>query len=412
MNPSGTFMGGNIAARKVNNVGGAKVRLIGAMAAGLLSVLACSPMTTEPPTACTWTVGIMGALSGDFAHFAKPAARSVELAVELANERGELACTLEVHKEDTQGDPKQARAAAERLVADEDLVACMCGFFSGETFATGETFEAGGVAMLSTGEMSLIRNEGFGTWFRLVAPVDEQGTATGVYIRRVLEPRRVAVVHDGQEYSLEIARAVIEELRSRFDGPMIHLTSEELGPELAADDVRRKSPDPDAVFYAGYAEQAWSLRRSLEIRGIRVPFVTDGGAMEASEARRSEAGKGYLTCACTDVTRSEDDEAQAFVDAYRERFGRKPSLFAPDAFDGTQIVLEALEKLTGSETIDKVRAHVASFLDDYGPAAGIAKTYSWDDKGELETTTRDVWVWEWRRQRGFGLLGSVGALTR
>lgn len=366
----------------------------------------------ETPTVCTWTVGIMGALSEDFAYLAKPAAQGVKVAVDLANESGELPCTLQVHQEDTQGDPNQAPALAQELVDDEDLVACVCGFFSGETLATGRIFEDGGVAMLSTGEMSPIRNQGFETWFRLVAPVDEQGRATGVYIRRVLVPRRVAVVHDNQDYSLDIARAVIEELGWRYDGPMIEVTSEELGPDLAAEDVKRMSPDPDAVFYAGYAEQAWFLRRSLDIRGMRVRFVTDGGARFASDARSSEARQGFLSCACTDVTEHETEEAEAFVGAYRERFGRKPTQHAPDTFDGTNIVIEALDGLTGAETTEEVRAHVVSYLDSYGPVAGITKTYSWDDKGELKTSTRHVWIWEWKRDRGFRLLGNVGALTR
>ena len=393
-------------------MGGAKVRFIGAAAAGLLFVAGCSPTSTQAPTACTWAIGVMGAVSGDFTNFAKPAARGAELAVELANESGDLACTLQVRREDTQGDPEQARAAAERLVDDEDLVACVCGFFSAETRASGEMFDEAGVALLSTGEVSSLRKRGFGTWFRLVAPVDEQGRATGRYIRRVLAPRRVAVVHDGQDYSLDIARVVIDKLGRRFDGPMIRMVPEEAGPDIAAEDVKRMSPDPDAVFYAGYAEQAWSLRRSLETMGIRVPFVTDGGAWEVSEARRSQAREGYLSCACTDATRSEEEDAGAFVEAFRERFGRNPTQFAPDAFDGTQIVLRALEKLTGSETTEEVRARVVSYLDDYGPAAGVAKAYSWDDNGELETTSRDVWMWEWRRPRGFRLLGNVASLTK
>ena len=145
-------------------------------------------------------------------------ARSVELAVEQANESGELPCTLQLHKEDTQGDPNQAAAAAQELIDDDDLVACVCGFFSGETLATGQIFNEGNVAMLSTGEVSKIRNQGFGTWFRLIAPSDEQGRVTGIYIRRVLGARRVAIAHDGQSYSREIARNVRDELGWRYDG--------------------------------------------------------------------------------------------------------------------------------------------------------------------------------------------------
>ena len=49
-------------------------------------------------------------------------------------------------------------------------ITIVCGFFSGETLASGRIFREGGVAMLSTGEVSIIRKQRFRTWFRLIAP--------------------------------------------------------------------------------------------------------------------------------------------------------------------------------------------------------------------------------------------------
>lgn len=391
-------------------MGEAKFRFIGSATVILLFALACSPATTPAPSSCTWTIGIMGASSGDFAYFAKPSVRGVQLAVELANESGKLACTLDLDNQDTQGDPKQAHAAARALVDNEDLVACVCGLFSGETLISGDIFSEAGVAMLSTGETTAIRKQGFDTWYRLVAPTDAQGRATGVYIKRALKSRRVAIVEDGQDYSLDIARNVAEALGRRFDGPMIRMTSEELGPDLAAGDVHRRSPDPDAVFFAGYGPQAWELRHSLAIRGIRIPFVTDGGALMAGEARGADARQGFLSCACTDVTKYEDPDTKAFVDAYRERFGTEPTRNAPDAFDGAQIVIEALGELKGAETTGEVRAHVVAYLEAVENHEGTVKAYSWDEKGELAAGNDDVWIWRWNGRR-FEALGTVAELA-
>jgi branched-chain amino acid transport system substrate-binding protein len=358
---------------------------------------------------CSWTIGIMGALKGTWAYFGRPAARGVRLAVDQANESGELSCTLETHSENTGGDPNQAPAKARRLVNDDDLVACVCGFFSGETLASGQIFREAGVAMLSTGEHSTIRDQGFRTWFRLVAPADEQGRVTGIYIRRVLGARHVSIVHDGQSYSKEIAREVRDEVGWRMAGPMIRLSPEEADYDRAAVQVRRQSPD--VVFYAGYSEEAWHFLPQLREAGVRAGYVTDGGAKFAVDAREAKAPRGKLSCACTDVTAYDDDQAERFVDEYRSSYGVSPTQFAVEAFDGTNIVIEALEELTGAETIEEARAHIVSYLDTYH-AAGTTKTYSWNDKGEFHTTIRHVFIWEWRRTRGFRLIGSVGGLTR
>ena len=350
----------------------------------------------------------MGAFTGDFKIYALPGARAVRLAIEQANESGDLACTLDLHKRDTQGDPNQAPAQAQRLIDDEDLVACVCGFFSGETLASGAIFEDGNVAMLSTGEYPAIRREGFRTWFRLIAASDRQASATGIYIKSEFDPRRVSIVHDNQSYSQIMARGVADELRWRFDGPMIVLNPEEADYSAAAAKVKRQRPD--LVFYAGYSEQAWNLLPQLRERRVRADYVTDAGAKIARDARDADAGRAWLSCGCTDAT--EIEGATAFVEAFRDRYGDDPIQLAPDAYDGANAAIDALRELTGSESTEEIRAHVVAYLEEAERVDGTVKRYTWDVRGDLVTNKSHTWIWEWRRSRGFRLRGSVATLTR
>lgn len=303
------------------------------MAGVVLVLTACSPTTGgRVQRACTWTIGIMGAIEDDWAEFGQPPARGVQVAVDLANESGELACALDTHSEHTDGDPEVAPVHARRLVNDENLVACVCGYFSGETLATGDVFERGGVAMLSIDEDSSTRRRGFGTWFRLVAPADRQAAATALYIRRVMAPKRVVIVTDNLPYSKDVAETVAEKLRWRFEPPIVRLVTDENRDEVASTAMRRMSPD--LVFFAGYASQAWPLRGFMREHGgkdLQVPFVTDGGSMYAPEARAEDIGRALLSCACSDATTF--DAAEAFVARYRARYDMDPGLFAADAFE-------------------------------------------------------------------------------
>ncbi|MDQ3952643.1 MAG: branched-chain amino acid ABC transporter substrate-binding protein [Actinomycetota bacterium] len=374
-----------------------------------LGVAACSPTPDgESRQACTWTIGIMGALEGDFVEFGAAAARGVEIAVDLANEGGELACTLETHSENTDGDHKEAPASARRLAEDEDLVACVCGYFSRETAATGDVFEQAGVAMLSTSEESRMRERGFDTWFRLVTPVDRQATATGLYVKRVFEPRRVAIVTTSQTYSDDVVDRVRAALRWRFEGPVIPYNPETFPVDVASQ-IRRMSPD--VVFFAGYAPEAWEVFNGMRDYDLEMPFVTDGGALSpiyGPEGRDLTTGPPRLSCACSDVTKIEGGEA--FVAEYRARYGTAPRYFAAEGFDGANVVIDALRELTGSESTEEVRAHVVEYLDGTEGVDGLVKRYAWDDQGELMTDNGDVWIWEWTRRRGFRMLGSVAEL--
>lgn len=389
---------------------GTNLRRAAAVVAGIsLGVAACSPGTGGATRgACTWTIGIMGALEGELAEFGTGPARGVEIAVDLANEGGELACTLEPHAENTNGDHKEAPASAQRLVDDEDLVACVCGYFSRETRATGDVFEQGGVAMLSISEESRMREDGFDTWFRLVAPVDRQATATGLYVKRVFDPRRVAIVNTVQSYSDDVVEHVRAALgRRRLAGPLIPFNPETF-PEDVARKIRRVSAD--LVFFAGYSPEAWEVFEAVRaFYDAKVPFVTGGGAIYGPE-RRVPPGRARLSCACSDTTKIEG--AEAFVDDYRARHGTPPPFFAAEGFDGANVVIDALRELTGSESTEEVRAHVVEYLDTTEGVDGLVKRYAWDDRGELITDNGAVWMWEWTKGRGVRMLGSVAELVR
>jgi branched-chain amino acid transport system substrate-binding protein len=378
--------------------------------AGICLVLAaCSPSSeADDRQACTWAIGTMGALEGELAELGAAPARGAEVAVDLANEGGELACTLAIHSDNTDGDPKKAPASARRLVEDEDLIACVCGFFSGETAATGDVFEQEGVALLSTTEETAMRDRGFETWFRLIAPVDRQAEATALYIRRVFEPRRVAIVTTSRSYSAEVAGHVRAALGRRFQGPLVPLNPEGTGPYTAARKIRRMSAD--LVLFAGYAPEPWEVLDAMRNDyDLKIPFVTVGGAISGPRGWKPD-GRLRLSCACSDVTKIEG--AEAFVTAYRDRYDTAPGLYTGEGFDGANVVIDALRELTGSESTEEVRAHVVDHLDATDGAGGLVKRYAWDERGELMTDAGDVWMWEWTPRRGFRMLGTVAELLR
>lgn len=390
-------------------MGRAHRRGTAAAVAGIaLAMTACSPTPGgRERQACTWTIGIMGALEGEIGRYLEPRARGVQVAVDLANESGDLACTVETRTESTGEDYKESPATAERLVADDDLVACVCGYGSRDTLETGDIFEREGVALLSTAEASSLREEGFDTWFRLVAPVDRQATATGVYIKRVMAPRRVAIVTVHLSYAYDMAENLADALGRRFQGPAVPINPEGTGVYVAARKLAKMSPD--LVFYAGYAPEGWEMLDAMRDDGLKMPFVAAGGAMYAPPARAHKAGHALLSCACSDP--AQIDGAEDFVAEYRARYDTDPRRLAADTFDGTNVVIDALRELDGSESTEDVRAQVVAHLDEAAGVEGTVKSYTWDEDGELVGDDRDVWMWEWRKRGGFRMLGSVAELT-
>lgn len=353
----------------------------------------------------------MGALSGDAASYGRPIANGIRLAVDLANRERELPCALAIHAEDTQGDPHQAPPKAEQLVGDDQVVACICGFFSGETLATGSIFDEGGLLMASTGTNRIIDEQRFDTWFRAIAADPKQGASTARYIVDVLEADSVSVVHDNQDYSQGLAEDVADRVGDRLEGLFI-VNPEESDFSAVVTQIEKRKPD--VVYFGGYYPQAGPLLRQLRQAGVQSVFVTGDGAKHRALRRYlgDYRGRARMKAACPCSDPAEIDAASTFVAEYEASFGTRPKIYAADAFDVTNIAIDALRGLSGTETVEQARAHVVAYFDAADGVEGTVKDYTWNERGELVAGDGHVFVWKWLdAARRFEYVGRVSDLT-
>ncbi len=359
---------------------------------------------------CTWVIGTMGALSGDAASLGKPIAEGVEYAVNQGNESGDVPCTLEYMEEDSQGDPTQAPALAEKLVGTENLVFCACPYFSGETLATGQIFGAAGVAISGTGTNETIDEQGYPTWHRAVAPDNIQAEVAAAYIQDGLGASTTAIVHDNQDYSKGLADAVKENLGDAAEGPFI-INPEETDFSAVVEKVAQAAPD--VVFYGGYTPEAGPLLKQLREGGVDAQFLSDDGSKDPTFgelAGAANAEGAQVTCPCADPLKI--DAAAEFVEGMQAEYGKTaPGTFAADVYDVTTMVIEGLKDYDGDvEDIAAVREFVVSIFDEAN-YEGVAKTYSWEESGEFVGGPEDIWVYEWSNdEENFVSLGPASDL--
>lgn len=375
-----------------------------------LAVPLAGPGRAQAPTNCTWTIGMMGALSGDAAIYGRPMANGIRLAVDIANRERGLACALAVRAEDTQGDPNQAPPKAQVLVDDEHVVACICGFFSGETLATGSIFDEAGLLMASTGTNRIIDRQGFDTWFRALAADPTQGAATARYIVDFLKARSVTVVHDKQDYSEGLAEDVAEGVGDRLEGEF-HINPEETDQSAVVAKIERI--DPDVVYYGGYFHEAGSLLRQMREAGLRSVLVSGDGSkhrgLRRYLRRHGERARMKVSCPCSDPT--EIETASDFVAEYLASYGKPPKTYAADTFDVANVAIDALRELSGTESVDEVRAHVVAHFDAAEGVQGAVKDYTWTRRGELVADESHIFMWKWLDgPRRFEYVGRVSEL--
>ena len=358
---------------------------------------------------CTWTIGTIGALSGDFAAIGQPIFNGIEYGVNTVNENADLACNLELQSEDSQGSPDQAPQLAQSLVETETLVAVVGPYFSGETLATGDIFNDAGTAFLCPScTNETIDDQGWNTFFRAVGDDALQGAQAATYIEEGLGGGTVAIIHDNQDYSKGLADAVQKGV-SNVAGPFI-INPEETDYSAVVSQV--KNANPDVIFYGGYVPQAGPLAKQLADAGVEATFLSDDGTKDNQfgELAGNAAEGAQVTCPCADP--AEVEGGAEFVSGMEEAYGEPPGTFAAEGYDSVQLIAEALKDFDADASIDDVRAGIVEYLHGVEGFQGVVKQYTFGDTGNVDVGPAGIFVYEWSSDdNNFVVLGSVDELS-
>lgn len=357
---------------------------------------------------CTWVIGSMGALSGDFAAIGQPIVNGIQFGVDTINEQGELACNLELQAEDSQGSPDQAPQLAQKLVENADLVGIVGPYFSGETLATGDIFDQAGIAFLCPScTNATIDDQGWSAFFRAVGDDQIQGEQAAAYID-AQNPSKVAIVHDNQDYSKGLSDTVAGALKTEVAGPFV-INPEET--DYSAVVTQVKDSGADVVFYGGYVPQFGPLAKQLRDAGVEATLVSDDGSKddEFGKLAGKAAAGALVTCPCADP--AEVEGGQDFVDGMTEEFGEPPGTFAAEGYDSVFLIAEALKEFDADSSIEDIRAGVIDFLANVDGFQGVVKQYTFGDTGNVDVGPAGIFIYEWdESSKQFAVQGSVDEL--
>ena len=106
-----------------------------------------------------------------------------------------------------------------------------------------------------------------------------------------------------------------------------------------------KSKDFDVLYVPGFYEEVGLIIKQAREMGITQPIVGGDGLssdkLAALAGNSSSLSNVYYTSHFS--TLSDDADVQAFVKAYKEKYGSNPDTFAALGYDATQLLMKAIE---------------------------------------------------------------------
>jgi branched-chain amino acid transport system substrate-binding protein len=367
------------------------VRALGGVAVALLisgTAAACGGGGgggTSTAKDCGYKIAYFGALTGSSANLGINIRNGAVLALEQYNAK-HTDCTVELKQYDSEGDPAKAPGLARQLVSDNKILGVVGPPFSGESEAADPIFNEAGVTTITpSATRPSLSTKGWKVFHRAVANDDSQGPAAGNYIKTVMKAQKVFVADDQSSYGSGLADNVKKVLGSLVVG------TDKVGADGKQTDfsstvTKVKSSGATVLFYGGYYQNAGLIAKQLKGAGATVTMVAGDGVNDAGfiKAAGNDAAEGtILTCPCAPAAQAKG----SFLTDYKAKYNAAPGTYGDVGYDVANMFLQGIDK--GNTTLAKMLTYINGIQYE-----GVANTYKFTDKGELDSSLIIVWTFK------------------
>lgn len=307
-------------------------------------------------------LGVSGPLTGPNAQYGAQWKQGFDLALDQINGSGGIkGRPLRYVFEDTQSDPKQTVAVAQKFVSDKRIVAELGDFSSPASMAASPIYQRAGLLQFGfTNSHPDFTKTGDFIWSNSVSQAEEQPLNAAFAVKR-LGFRRIAVLHLNTDWG-------------RTSKDHLVTAAKALGAEIVATEgyqpeekdfrstlVRVRDAKPDSLFLVSYYADAALLVRQARQTGLTVPVAA---ASSIYSPKFVELGGNAAEGVFTSSRFFPEDprpEVQSFVQAFKAKYGKEPDAFNSYAYDTIvlfgQVLREApdLERKTIRDTLAKVK---------------------------------------------------------
>lgn len=324
-------------------------------------------------------LAMAGALTGPDSALGINIKYGAQMAVDKHNQANP-GCQVELITFDTGGVEQTATAIAPQIIDNPKIRGLIGPAFSGETEATGNTFnQAGLVATTASATRVSLSQNGWKTFFRGLANDGVQGPAVANYMKNALNAKKICVIDDSTAYGQGLA----ENIKNTLSGIADESCSASIkkgDKEFSATVTKISGASPDAVFFSGYYAEAAPLVQQLRDGGVTATFVSGDGTKDQQfvDQAGNASKDALLSCPCGPAP-------EWFAKDYNAKFGQPPGTYSTEGYDLATILMRGIDagKVSRPDLLEWVRTY-------NGP--GVARNYQWTDTGEL--TTKLVWIYK------------------
>ena len=309
-------------------------------------------------------IGYQAPLTGENAQYGIQFRNSATLAVNNFNRSGRLpGVTIELKFEDSKGDAKEGVNIARKFSDDPSIVAALGDFSSTVSMAAGQVYAQNKLPQLSqtASHPDFIKISEY--QFRNITTQAYEGPLIAKWALSN-GVKRVAILSIQNDWGQSAAT----QFASAFQSGGGEITGTEFFNPGTRDFrsilTKIARSQPDAIYLGAFYEDGSAFLQQKQQLGLKQSVYAVSSLYEQKLIELAGPAANNLYLSTTFLVDSPEKHVQSFVQEYETRFGNKPQMFAAQAFDATNIVLNAIVNAGGSvATRAKVRDALAATKD-------------------------------------------------
>jgi len=294
-------------------------RVLAAFAA-VGALAAATPGAAQAPI----RIGEINSFSGIGAPFTGPYRQAIEMAVEEINAKGGiLKDKIALSQLDTQTNPGVARSQVQKAI-DADPYVILGPIFSGNVKVTLQMVQQAEIPQFIGGEAAELTTLGSPYLFRTSFGQQIGMPKISNYIRDELKAKTIALIWVNNDFGKGGRDKLMKELAARNIKLVADVSTESGQVDFAADVVKLKAANADAVFVYSNEEECARIMREARKQGLKGPFVGDTTLLSQKTIElAAEAANGKKRPAANGAKRSTKRPASSKSAARAKPGGRR-----------------------------------------------------------------------------------------
>lgn len=327
-------------------------------------------------------IGFSGPLSGTSQNYGQSLKNAVQLAIDEANQKTNLIEGRKVRfkllAQDDRQDANMALSVARYLLLSP-VVGVIGNTNTTNSMLTAPLFEAGNLAHISPATSGRdYTRMGHRSSFRTIGHDEDAVHRLTSLVLQELQAKRVAILNSQTGFGVGIGNLFQKALENKKQPVIMRESVSNYTSDFNAVLDNFNKAEPDVIFFAGNAEQAAMLVRSMKRKQVKARLITAMAGVAGTDflALAGDASEGMLTLEYG-LPPEKMPGWKKFQASYSKAYSGEINPFTVCAYDAVNVLIEAVRQANSTNRraiIDKL--HTIQYK-------GVSGPISFDKNGDL-----------------------------